>query len=209
MTPLLRLQDACFDDTGYGSVEDVDLVVHAGELVVARGGAGTGKTVLARGCAGFVEAVSGEVELFGTPLFGLVHDALLALRARISFASSSAPLLSNQSVRDNVALPLVMRGVDPKEIARVVDDVLARFDLGPVAIVRPEDLLPRDRELALNARALAVPAELFILDDPMLPPAALALLMDRVKAGAGVLAIVRNAALFPNATRVVELRAPR
>jgi len=58
----LRLQDACFDETGHGSVEDVDLEVMAGELLAVTGGEGTGKTVLARGCLGFVDAAAGSVE---------------------------------------------------------------------------------------------------------------------------------------------------
>ncbi len=209
MTRFLRLQDACFDELGYGSSEDVDLVVDAGELVLLTGGEGTGKTVVARGALGFVAAVHGEVELFDVPLAGLVHDDLLSLRARCAFSSSSTPLLSNQSVRDNVALPLLMRGMNSGEIDRIVDDVLARFDLLPVAVVRPEALLPRDRDLAQAARALAVPAELYVLDEPALPPRARALLLDKVAAGAGALVVTRTEAApsWPHAARAVSLRA--
>jgi len=203
--PFLKLEAASFHEVGFGSIAEVDLEVNAGELVVVHGPQGAGKAVLVRGCLGFVAAKSGSVSLFGTPLRGLVHEELLTVRRRCALSSASAPLLSNQNVRENLLLPLIMRGVSEKAADARVDEVLALFQLTAAAWVRPEDLLPGDRDLARLARALVVPADLYILDDPSFPLAARKEFFDKIHGGAAALVVVRYPQYFPEATRAIDL----
>lgn len=202
---LLSVEQAGFHEPGHGVVGPVDVVVEAGELVVAVGGAGSGKTVLLRGCLGLAQPREGRVVLFDTPLANLEHHSLMALRARCAFASSAAPLVANQTLFDNIALPLWMRGAP--DAAEPVHQLLARLGLTEVAARRPDDVLPRQRDLALLARALVVPAELYLLDEPPITPAARTYLRARLDAGAAALITVTHEALFPEATRRVLLGA--
>lgn len=202
---MLSVDAATFHEPGQGSVGPVDVVVEPGEIVLVVGAAGSGKTVLLRGCLGLAAPKSGAVALFGAPLAGLDHDTLMALRARCALASSAAPLVANQTLFDNIALPLWMRGAPGA--ALVVGELLERLELGDVAARRPDDVLPRHRDLALLARALAVPAELYLLDEPPMTPAARGLLRARIDAGAAALITVRHEALFPEAVRRVLLGA--
>ena len=202
---LLSIEQACFDEPGHGTVGPVDVVVEPGEIVVVVGAEGSGKTVLLRGCLGLTRPRAGRVSLFDTPLADLDHDTLMALRARCALASSAAPLVANQTLFDNIALPLWMRGAPGATF--VVSELLERLELTDVAARRPDDVLPRHRDLALLARALAVPAQLFLLDEPPIPSAARALLHARVESGAAALITVRHEALFPEAARRVLLGA--
>lgn len=205
MTPpdLLSLEQALFNEVGRGAVGPVDVTVAPGELVLVVGGEGTGKTVLLRGCLGLVPAQAGRVALFGSSLAELDHPALMTLRTRCALASSAAPLVANQTLFDNIALPLWMRGSSTANIE--VHGLLERLGLREVAARRPDDVLPLQRDLALLARALAVPAELYLLDEPPMSPAARAILRERTEAGAGALITVRHEALFPEAARRVLL----
>lgn len=203
---LLQVEQARFHEPGRGAVGPLDVVVGAAEIVLAVGGEGSGKSVLLRGCLGFVPTAAGRVSLFGAALDALDHPALMALRARCALASSSTPLMANQTLFDNIALPLWMRGSSTAGFE--VQAILERLGLSDVAARRPDDVLPRQRDLARLARALAVPAELYLLDEPPMPPPARALLRERIEAGAGALITVRHEALFPEAARRVLLEAP-
>ena len=203
---LLQVEQARFHEPGRGAVGPLELVVDAGEIVLAVGGEGSGKSVLLRGCLGFVPTQAGRVSLFGTELTALDHPALMALRGRCALASSSTPLMANQSLFDNIALPLWMRGLPTAGFE--VQALIERLGLQDVAARRPDDVLPRQRDLARLARSLAVPAELYLLDEPPMPPAARALLRERIESGAGALIAVRHEALFPEAARRVLLEAP-
>ena len=202
-TPLLSVEQAAFFEAGRGAVGPIDVVVEPGELVLAVGGEGSGKTVLLRGCLGLVAPRAGRVALFGTPLEGLDHPSLMALRARCALASSGAPLVANQTLFDNIALPLWMRGISTANFE--VTALLERLGLRDVAAKRPDDVLPAQRDLARLARALAVPADLFLLDEPPMSAVARAILHERTEAGAAALITVRHEALFPEAARRVLL----
>ncbi len=203
--PLLSIEHASFNEPGHGTVGPVDVVVEPGEIVLVVGGEGSGKTLLLRGSLGLAKPREGTVALFDTPLADLDHDALMALRARCALSSTAAPLVANQTLFDNIALPLWMRG--SPGAALVVSELLERLELVDVSARRPDDVLPRHRDLALLARALAVPAQLMLLDEPPITPAARALLRARVESGAAALIAVRHEALFPEATRRVLLGA--
>jgi ABC-type methionine transport system ATPase subunit len=203
MSALLQIDRASFHEPGHGAVNGVSLSVEAGQIVAVIGRGGSGKTTLLRGALGLVDPDEGSVTLLGKPLNSLNHDELLALLGRCALASSSAPLLSNQSLAHNVAVPLWMRGVDPDDARTRVDELFSKLGLSEVGNRRPDDVLPRDRDLALLARALAQPAELLVLDDP--PKSAVSLIQERANAGAGVLVAVRDGNMFPQAAARIDL----
>ncbi|MCC7071177.1 MAG: ATP-binding cassette domain-containing protein [Deltaproteobacteria bacterium] len=201
----LSVDHASFHEAGHGSVGPIDVVVEPGQIVLAVGGEGSGKTVLLRGCLGLAPPRGGRVCLFDQDLAGLDHDAMMSLRGRCALASAAAPLMANQSLFDNIALPLWMRGAPGA--AHIVGELLERLELTDVATRRPDDVLPRARDLALLARALAVQADLYLLDEPPVSPAMRGLLHARIDAGAAALITVRHEALFPEASRRVLLGA--
>ena len=85
---------------------DLDLTVHAGEVVALVGGSGSGKSTLLREILGLQRPTRGVVKVFGISL----HDASEAdfhkLRKRMGVLFQGGALYSALSVFDNVALPL-------------------------------------------------------------------------------------------------------
>ena len=98
------------------AVAHVDLEVRPGEFVAITGASGSGKstTVSILGCLELPTA--GEYFIEGLPVQSLPVDVLAALRnARFGFVFQSYNLLSRTSALENVALPLVYRGVAKAE----------------------------------------------------------------------------------------------
>lgn len=202
---LLRLEAASFMEAGAASLAPVSLEVSSGEIVVVEAPEIVAGAVLAHGCLGFLPPQSGQVWLFGERLAGRADAQLSHLRRRAALSTSSLPLLANQTVRDNIGIPLLMRGLPAAGTRSLVSALLERFGIEHCGLKRPHEITQREHELALAARALAVPADLVVLDNPRLPPAARGLLQDKIDAGSAVLAIVTHAALIPEAVRKIPV----
>lgn len=157
---------ASFREPGHGVVEDLSLTVGPGEIVMVTGPSGTGKSLVMRGAAGLATPFSGRVVVFGRSLASLHHDALMELRQRTAYASENAPLVSNLNVRDNLATPLLLRGMVWTDAKARVDTALERLGIAEHATKRPHELSQVQHRLAILARALVVPADLMILDEP-------------------------------------------
>jgi putative ABC transport system ATP-binding protein len=196
-----------------GAVADhhqpVDLVVQPGEtiVIVDDDDHETGALLL---CAlGLAPLRAGRAELFGVDVAEATHDDLRALRMRAALASLQAPLLSNLNARDNLVVPLAMRSVDQSRARADVDAIIAEAGLEAACTRRPHDLLPRHHREFLLARALLLPAELFLLDEP--PPSSKLLhrLPALTDAGAAIVITTSSAALMETLDVVTAQRVVR
>jgi ABC-type transport system involved in cytochrome bd biosynthesis fused ATPase/permease subunit len=148
-------------DDGTVGASDVDLTVHAGELVLLLGQVGSGKSSLLSALAGLVSS-TGEIRWNGQP----VTDPQTFLRpGRVAHVAQVPRVLSGTFV-DNVRLDHPDRTVMPAlETARLVPDVEAAG--GPDSLVGHRGVRlsgGQVQRLAL-ARALACDAELLLADD--------------------------------------------
>lgn len=203
---LLALQQATFAGPGGCATAAVDVDVRPGELVVLELPTAVPGAAIARGSVGLTPAVSGQVTLFGVPIVDNAHEDLLKLRQRTAISSPGLPLLSNMSVRENVAFPLLMRGGRRQDVLALVDALLEQLGLAQHLDTRPEELPATAEALARVGRALAVPAELLVVDHPPRDDAVRALLDDKRAQGVGILVLTSAAADVPNATRALQLR---
>jgi len=121
--------------------------------------------VIGRTIVGVEAAVGGRVELLGGDPRALPYPALMRLRRQIGYVWSSGGLLSNRSVRDNLALPLSVHGglSFADEQARV-DAVLAEFGLDELAALRPHQLAGARRFACGAARAVILDPAIAIFE---------------------------------------------
>lgn len=75
-------------------------------------------------------------------------------------------MIPGLSVRENVAYPLIPRGVGRRERVRRADEVLARFGLTGRGAMRPRELSGGERQRAALARALVGEPEVVLADEP-------------------------------------------
>jgi ABC-type Fe3+/spermidine/putrescine transport system ATPase subunit len=153
---------------GYGDslvVEDLDLTVEAGEMVVLLGPSGSGKTTILAAIAGFLPIRSGELRLAGRVVAGPGrHDP--PERRDVAVVFQGAALWPHLNAVDTVAYPIRRRGVGD---GRARDEALAILDqLGvrELAERRPAEMSGGEQQRVGLGRALARLAALHLFDEP-------------------------------------------
>ncbi|GAA4968952.1 sugar ABC transporter ATP-binding protein [Kineococcus glutinatus] len=156
-----------------GSVEPVDLEVHAGEVVGLAGLLGSGRTELVRLLFGADRADRGTIEVQGRPV--TIRNPRQAIAAGIAFASEDRKgegLIADLSVRDNLVLAMqAARGWTRPIPRRTKDELVARYiealDIRPAnpdALIR--NLSGGNQQKVILARWLVTEPRLLILDEP-------------------------------------------
>jgi ABC-type lipoprotein export system ATPase subunit len=199
------LTRAHFFSAGLSSADNVSLRVGVNELLVVTGSEGSGKSALLRGLAGLATLKDGDAHLFGVPwaqLGSARSDAWRRTRARMAFASSTAPLLANLTLFDNLCVPLLMRSVANNNAQDDTERMLHQLGLLAVANKRPPELLSGTLQRAVLARALIIPCSLALIDDPPTGTDVDEAIREAVELGRTVLVSSRDPARFPGCRRV-------
>jgi putative ABC transport system ATP-binding protein len=149
------------------ALRGASLRVMPGEVVAVTGPSGCGKSTLLHVAAGIVRPVLGSVVLLGQELASLDEAARTRLRReRVGLVLQFGQLVPDLSIRDNVALPLLLGGV-----ARASARATATAWLERVAVDAPPDATPAElsggqAQRVAVARALVTAPELVLADEP-------------------------------------------
>jgi len=160
--PILRFRGIA---KSYGRTEvlrGVDLDVPAGGFLVIYGPPASGKSVLMRILMGLENPDSGTVELRGQD----VTKEPAALR-NIGYVPQSFALYPHISVRDNIAYPLQLVGVDAEDAAPIVEHAAAMLRITEHLDKRPDQLSGGQKQRVAIARGIAKQSDLYVLDDPL------------------------------------------
>lgn len=167
-TPVIEIQKLW---TQFGQVvvhQDLDLVVHQGDIVSLVGGSGSGKTTLLRQILGLQRPSRGSVKVFGEDINGADRSALQRVRHRWGMLFQHGALFSALTVFENVALPMRELRALPEDLIR--EAVLLKLDMVGItpqdAVKMPADLSGGMVKRVALARALALEPELLFLDEP-------------------------------------------
>jgi ABC-type lipoprotein export system ATPase subunit len=191
----------------------IDLDVHAGEVLAVVGRSGSGKSTLLHVAGGLVRPDGGAVEVEGQPVAAAsAVERARHRRRRMGFVFQFFHLLPHLSVRDNVALPLVLDGMPLRRARERAALVLESVELDDRAGHLPAELSGGQLQRAAVARALVADPALVLADEPTgnLDSATAAnvldLLMGRVRdAGRTLVLVTHDGAAAADADRVVEL----
>ncbi len=150
------------------ALNDVDLAVEAGELLVLLGPSGCGKTTLLRSIAGLNVPTAGQIHLGDI----LVSDIQASIdvptnRRNIGMVFQNFALWPHMTIAENVAYPLKSRGWDRARIAGRVRDMLALVRCGDFADRLPSSLSGGQQQRVALARAIAAQPALILFDEPL------------------------------------------
>ncbi len=147
--------------------EGLDLTIHKGEILTILGGSGSGKSVMLKMMLGIIPWDRGRVTVLGTDITGLSDKAILPVRRRLGMVFQQAALFDSLTVFDNLAYPLVERGItDEAELRERVKKALARVDLPGSEDMMPADLSGGMRKRVGIARAVVQSPEILLYDEP-------------------------------------------
>lgn len=141
------------------ALSGMSLEVGDGEPIAIIGPSGCGKSTLLLALAGLLPADAGEVLVGG--------EAIARPRRRTALILQDFGLLPWKSVAHNAALGLEVRGVDASTRRTVVAEALERLGLAEFAEAYPGELSGGMRQRLALARALALDADLLLMDEPL------------------------------------------
>lgn len=196
MTALVECRDVVVGFDKQPILEGVSLQIEAGEIVALLGGSGCGKSTMLRTIIGLQPPISGEVLLFGEPLYDIPLDERHRLLRRTGTAFQQDALFGSMSVGENVALPLRELTKLPNGIIReMVRNRLALVGLPGMEDREPTSLSGGERKRAALARASILDPEVLFADEPSagLDPVVAATIDDTLmqfRAGLGVTLVV-------------------
>lgn len=150
-------------------VDGVDVEVEAGRIVAVLGRSGCGKTTLLNMVSGLLRPDGGRVLLAGTALdYSRPKDVARARRAHIGLISQSYGLIDEESVRENIALPLSFGRPRPPRQARhtLVEEAMVRAALEVSPKAKVATLSGGEKQRVAIARALVRQPTLLVADEP-------------------------------------------
>ncbi len=151
----------------YQALRGVDFTARPGEFVMLSGPSGSGKTTLLSIIGCVLSPTTGSVHLFGEDVSRRKESELPALRlSYIGFVFQGHKLLASLTARENIALPLELRGWSAREARTEAERLLARVGLGHRLEHRPADLSGGERQRVAIGRALAGSPPLILADEP-------------------------------------------
>ncbi|MFD3930819.1 amino acid ABC transporter ATP-binding protein [Streptomyces sp. NPDC058614] len=164
--PLIELHDVNKHFGELHVLQDINLTVGKGEVVVVIGPSGSGKSTLCRAINRLEKIESGTIKLDGK-LLPEEGKALAQLRAEVGMVFQSFNLFAHKTVLQNVSLAQVkVRGRKREEADKRSVELLDRVGLASQAPKYPAQLSGGQQQRVAIARALAMDPKALLFDEP-------------------------------------------
>ncbi|TFW35684.1 ABC transporter ATP-binding protein [Massilia horti] len=206
---MLELIELSKSYSGRPVLSNLSHAFRAGEFVAIMGESGVGKSTLLNLIAGLDTPDAGQVLVDGTPMSSLDDEAATRLRrTRMGFIFQAFHVLPHLTLRQNVALPLLLN----REPAGRAEHMLAAVGLGGRGDDFPRQLSGGELQRVAIARALVHRPALLLADEPTgnLDPDTAAGILDLLRfeiraSGAGAIMVTHSRAAAAMADRILVL----
>ncbi len=149
------------------ALQGVNFDMKEGEFIAIMGESGSGKTTLLNIIASFDKPSFGEITLKGSDIASIPDNKLAGFRRNhLGFVFQDFNLLDTLSNSDNIALPLVLSGVSPKEIEQRITEVSTKLGIETLLKKFPYEISGGQKQRIAIARAMITAPELILADEP-------------------------------------------
>lgn len=149
------------------ALRGVSLDVEAGEVLAIMGPSGSGKSTLLHSLAAIISVDSGEISMNGARIDKLSDDKRSKLRrTSFGFVFQFGQLVPELTVHDNVALPLLLNGVERKEAYKRANTWIDKVGLNGKEENLPGELSGGQAQRAAIARAMVIEPKILFADEP-------------------------------------------
>ena len=201
-------------DAEHYALDGVDLTIEKGEFIAIMGPSGCGKTTLLNVLGLLDSNVEGEYELDGKSIASLSARKQARIRSdQIGFVFQSFNLISRLNIIDNVALPLIYKGLSKLQREKLASKILHDFHLGEREFYMPSQLSGGQMQRVAIARALVNNPSIILADEPTgnldrhTARSVYDLLLEQVvDQGASLIMVTHDHQLAENAAKIYELR---
>lgn len=155
------------EDETVVALKRINLNIYRGEICCIFGTSGSGKSTLLNQLAGMEKPTKGCVYIGGVPISRLDEDQLAVFRQRhIGFVFQAYNLLPNLTATENVALPLMFRGISKEKRDAIARNLLCRVGLPHRLDHFPSQMSGGQQQRAGIARAFVTRPDVVFADEP-------------------------------------------
>ena len=151
---------------GYLALDNVSFQLAQGELAFLTGHSGAGKSTLLKLIAAIELVSHGHITVYNQHLNKIKPRHIPAFRRNIGIILQTPNLLTDRSIIDNVALPLIVAGSPYREIQSRVRAVLAKMGLQNKQKCFPYELSSGEQQRVAIARAIINKPAILLADEP-------------------------------------------
>lgn len=168
MRAVISLKNVSSVSSGYKIINDISVDFPENAWSFILGTTGSGKSTLLKTAAGLAVADSGTVSAWDRDMAKFSLRDEQKFRSRSGFIFQDAALWANQSIINNVAMPLRIHKawMSDSEVAEACRQILARLGYTDSLGVRPAELSSGEKKIVSIARALVHEPKLVFMDDP-------------------------------------------
>jgi len=149
------------------ALKNVSFEVNSGEFVGIMGASGSGKTTLLNVLSTIDKPTNGDICFNGVNIKSLNANQSADFRsANIGFVFQEYFLLQSLTVRENIAIPLVLKGVKPKDIDQMIISLAKRFGIDSQLSKYPDELSGGQQQRVAAARAIIKKPAILFVDEP-------------------------------------------
>jgi len=204
-------------------LQDIDLEVATGEVVVVLGPSGSGKSTLCRTINRLETIDAGEIRIDGE-LLPTSGPGLARLRSEVGMVFQSFNLFAHKTVLQNITVaPIKVKGISRKDAERTGMELLERVGVADQADKLPAQLSGGQQQRVAIARSLAMAPKVMLFDeptsalDPEMISEVIEVMTGLAKDGMTMIVVTHemgfarrtaDRVVFMDAGRIVEVRPP-
>lgn len=199
-------------DAEHYALDGINLKIEKGEFIAIMGPSGCGKTTLLNVLGLLDTDIEGEYQLEGASISNLSKRRQARIRSdQIGFVFQSFNLISRLTILDNVALPLIYKGIPRLARTKQASKMLKAFHLSEREFYMPNQLSGGQMQRVAIARALVNNPSIILADEPTgnLDSHASHIIMQELsdlhKKGNTIIMVTHNPNLTTYASRVITM----